>query len=131
MKCEKCDKPTSDKVIDSRELTDGTAIRRRRECLICGHRMTTYEREAIGVLQKQGLHQQDLNAITDPLELIRIATEMLKNERRKNNGDSRPGTEEIEDMGACVTGPDGGSDEAIAREDRQDVSSKQSLALAQ
>ena len=33
-----------DKVIDSREATDGAAIRRRRECLRCRRRYTTYER---------------------------------------------------------------------------------------
>ena len=33
-----------DKVVDSRSAEDGSAIRRRRECLSCGHRYTTYER---------------------------------------------------------------------------------------
>jgi transcriptional repressor NrdR len=33
-----------DKVIDSRTAEEGTAIRRRRECLECGRRFTTYER---------------------------------------------------------------------------------------
>lgn len=33
-----------DKVIDSRTSDDGAAIRRRRECLGCGRRFTTYER---------------------------------------------------------------------------------------
>ena len=33
-----------DKVIDSRTADDGAAIRRRRECLGCGRRFTTYER---------------------------------------------------------------------------------------
>lgn len=33
-----------DKVVDSRESQDGTAIRRRRECLKCEKRFTTYER---------------------------------------------------------------------------------------
>ena len=32
------------KVVDSRTADDGTAIRRRRECLECGHRFTTFER---------------------------------------------------------------------------------------
>ena len=32
------------KVIDSRPSDDNTSIRRRRECLECGHRFTTYER---------------------------------------------------------------------------------------
>jgi transcriptional repressor NrdR len=33
-----------DKVIDSRATDDGGAVRRRRECLACGSRFTTYER---------------------------------------------------------------------------------------
>lgn len=33
-----------DKVIDSRESKEGTVTRRRRECLSCGRRFTTYER---------------------------------------------------------------------------------------
>lgn len=33
-----------DKVVDSREAKEGDAIRRRRECLDCGRRYTTYER---------------------------------------------------------------------------------------
>ena len=33
-----------DKVVDSRAADDGGAIRRRRECLHCGRRFTTYER---------------------------------------------------------------------------------------
>jgi transcriptional repressor NrdR len=33
-----------DKVVDSREAQDGQATRRRRECLGCGRRFTTYER---------------------------------------------------------------------------------------
>jgi transcriptional repressor NrdR len=33
-----------DKVIDSRESKEGDVIRRRRECLSCGRRFTTYER---------------------------------------------------------------------------------------
>ena len=43
MRCPYC-KKTDDKVIDSRSSTDGTTIRRRRECLGCGRRFTTYER---------------------------------------------------------------------------------------
>jgi len=33
-----------DKVVDSRAADDGAAVRRRRECLMCGRRFTTYER---------------------------------------------------------------------------------------
>ncbi|KAB2659758.1 MAG: transcriptional repressor NrdR [Verrucomicrobia bacterium] len=42
MRCSKCD-CQEDKVIDSRTSREGATIRRRRECLGCGHRYTTYE----------------------------------------------------------------------------------------
>jgi transcriptional repressor NrdR len=43
VKCPFCSH-LDDKVIDSREARDGDLIRRRRECLKCGRRFTTYER---------------------------------------------------------------------------------------
>jgi len=42
VKCPSCGQP-DDKVIDSRSAKDGRAIRRRRECISCGSRFTTYE----------------------------------------------------------------------------------------
>ncbi len=42
MKCPKCG-VEEDKVVDSRAVRDGRAVRRRRECLACGARYTTYE----------------------------------------------------------------------------------------
>lgn len=43
MKCPFC-AHLKDKVVDSREIGSGDAIRRRRECLSCGRRFTSYER---------------------------------------------------------------------------------------
>jgi transcriptional repressor NrdR len=43
MRCPWC-AHQEDKVVDSREAQDGQATRRRRECLGCGRRFTTYER---------------------------------------------------------------------------------------
>lgn len=43
MKCPFCNN-MEDKVVDSRESKEGDAIRRRRECLACERRFTTYER---------------------------------------------------------------------------------------
>lgn len=43
MRCPYC-AGLDDKVVDSRVGEDGAAIRRRRECLTCGRRYTTYER---------------------------------------------------------------------------------------
>ena len=42
MRCPKC-AHQEDKVIDSRSARNGAVIRRRRMCLRCGHRFTTYE----------------------------------------------------------------------------------------
>jgi transcriptional repressor NrdR len=42
MKCPQCG-CLDDKVVDSRVQREGEAIRRRRQCLECGHRFTTYE----------------------------------------------------------------------------------------
>lgn len=43
MRCPHCNE-NNDKVIKSRSLAGGDCIRRRRECLICGYRFTSYER---------------------------------------------------------------------------------------
>ena len=42
MRCARCDS-TSSKVVDTRSARGGRAVRRRRECLDCGRRFTTYE----------------------------------------------------------------------------------------
>ncbi len=49
MRCPACGN-TEDKVVDSRTADDGDAIRRRRECLTCGRRFTTFERLEEAVL---------------------------------------------------------------------------------
>lgn len=54
MKCPKCGND-DDKVLDSRASKEGAAIRRRRECLKCGHRFTTHEeidREELFVIKR-------------------------------------------------------------------------------
>jgi transcriptional repressor NrdR len=43
MKCNQCHHPDT-KVIESRDVADSSAIRRRRQCTECGYRFTTYER---------------------------------------------------------------------------------------
>ena len=43
MRCPRCS-GFEDRVVDSRTAEEGAAIRRRRECLTCGRRFTTYER---------------------------------------------------------------------------------------
>lgn len=43
MRCSQCNKADT-KVIESRDVSEGEAIRRRRECTHCGYRFTSYER---------------------------------------------------------------------------------------
>ena len=52
-----------DKVIDSREKQDALTIRRRRQCLKCGNRFTTYEthKEAPQKKQPEDKNQLKLN----------------------------------------------------------------------
>ncbi len=60
MKCPYCGH-RKDKVVDSRENREGSAIRRRRECLACGRRMTTYEQiemTPIMVVKKDGRRER-------------------------------------------------------------------------
>jgi len=60
MICPYCQAKDS-RVIDSRELSSGTAVRRRRECPRCGRRFTTYERIETGglvVVKKDGRRQE-------------------------------------------------------------------------
>lgn len=59
MKCHHCGS-CENKVIESRDVADGEAIRRRRECLNCGHRFTTYERlerPTLVVVKRNGTRQ--------------------------------------------------------------------------
>ena len=56
MKCPFCGHQ-EDKVVDSRASAEGLAIRRRRECLACGKRFTTYEHvegQRLMVIKKDG-----------------------------------------------------------------------------
>lgn len=56
MKCPDCTHNDS-KVIESRDLEEGASIRRRRQCLKCGFRFTTYERSEqprLTVVKKDG-----------------------------------------------------------------------------
>jgi transcriptional repressor NrdR len=56
VRCPACSS-LEDKVVDSRTADDGSTIRRRRECLECGHRFTTFERyeeQPIVVVKRSG-----------------------------------------------------------------------------
>jgi transcriptional repressor NrdR len=61
-----------DKVVDSRMVRDGAGIRRRRECLKCSHRFTTYETiisEELKVVKRNGLREDlDRSKIRNGIE---------------------------------------------------------------
>jgi len=59
MRCPFC-RTDNDRVIDSRSIDDGANIRRRRECLACRRRFTTYERverQLLSVVKKGGVRE--------------------------------------------------------------------------
>ena len=60
MRCPKCE-GRENRVIDSREVRNGDAIRRRRVCVGCGHRFTTYEeiqRAQLQVTKRDGRREE-------------------------------------------------------------------------
>ena len=70
MKCPECGSIRSS-VVDSRVSTDGTSVRRRRECKHCSHRFTTYEM----IPRKTTMTLNDYNRISrglkDALEVLK------------------------------------------------------------
>ena len=59
MRCPRC-ACQDDKVVDSRATKEGAGVRRRRECLNCGHRFTTYEeiiKAELKVLKRDNTHE--------------------------------------------------------------------------
>ncbi len=59
MKCPFC-KNDNDRVLDSRSSQDGFAIRRRRECLVCRERYTTFEhieQTGVKIIKKDGVRE--------------------------------------------------------------------------
>ena len=67
VRCPYCSED-SDKVVDSRASVDGDAIRRRRECLECGRRFTTYER-----LEPIPLTVRKRSGVTEPFDRDKLA----------------------------------------------------------
>lgn len=76
VRCPACSS-LDDKVVDSRLADDGAAIRRRRECLGCGRRFTTFERveEAVLVVVKRSGEREPF----DMLKLVAGVTSAAKN----------------------------------------------------
>jgi transcriptional repressor NrdR len=59
VKCQKCGS-LDNKVVESRDVADNDAIRRRRECLNCSYRFTTYERlerPSLVVIKRDGTRE--------------------------------------------------------------------------
>lgn len=97
MKCPFCETPDT-KVIDSRPTEDGHAIRRRRECEVCGKRFTTYEKveELLFMVVKRDGRRETfdrskiLNGIIRACEKRPVSLEQMENvvndiERNLNN----------------------------------------------
>lgn len=72
MRCPRCGHE-EDKVVDSRPYQDGRSIRRRRECLGCGERFTTFEyveQGTLTVVKSDGRREQfDRNKLLHGLKL--------------------------------------------------------------
>ena len=72
MRCPKCGS-RDDKVIDSRQSRDSSSIRRRRQCLSCGYRFTTYEeieRSDLRVVKRDRTHE--------PFDRRKLASSLAK-----------------------------------------------------
>jgi transcriptional repressor NrdR len=106
MRCPKC-QARDDKVIDSRAIKDETVIRRRRECLVCENRFTTYEeieRDDLRVLKRDGRYEAfernkliaGINKACEKRPVSREAIERTVNEMIdeliKKHGDEIPTT---------------------------------------
>ena len=72
MRCPRCD-GTENRVVDTRTSRGGRAVRRRRECLGCGERFTTYEyveARSIQVLKRDGSSEEfDREKLTRSLRI--------------------------------------------------------------
>ncbi|MCK4916891.1 MAG: transcriptional repressor NrdR [Candidatus Omnitrophica bacterium] len=85
MKCPYCN-DSENKVIDSRETAEGLGIRRRRSCLNCEKRFTTYEyveKTRLIVIKKDGRreafnHQKILNGLLKACEKRSISIDKLE-----------------------------------------------------
>ncbi|MGQ9662636.1 MAG: transcriptional regulator NrdR [Kiritimatiellia bacterium] len=85
MRCPKCEN-LEDKVIDSRSVRNGAVIRRRRVCLGCGHRFTTYEeivRTKLRVTKRDGRYEdldrrKIINGVVRACEKRPISTEQIE-----------------------------------------------------
>jgi transcriptional repressor NrdR len=97
-----------DRVVDSRVAEDGTAIRRRRECAVCGRRYTTFERIdeiPLMVIKRSGVRQPfDRGKLIDGLrsatknrpvseEQLDVLAQEVEDELREDG--SEPSSEQV------------------------------------
>ena len=86
MKCAQCGS-NHNKVVESRDVAEGEAIRRRRECLKCGYRFTSYERlerPSLVVIKRDGtreLFSRDklMNGLQHACEKTSLSSLQLEN----------------------------------------------------
>ena len=78
MLCPKCGALES-KVVDSRSSDDGASIRRRRECLSCGTRFTTYERR-----EESPLMIQKKDGSIEPFDSAKLLRSLLTATVKRN-----------------------------------------------
>lgn len=111
MKCIFCGYPES-KVVDSRPLDEGATTRRRRECLKCGRRFTTYEKAEqtpVMVIKKDGSREAfDIDKIKRGIikacEKRNVSMDMIEEmaldieKRVQNDVESEVPVEKIGDM---------------------------------
>ena len=69
MRCPYC-RSADSRVVDSRETSDGDAIRRRRSCPQCGRRFTTVEETSLAVVKRSG--------VTEPFSRAKVVSGVRK-----------------------------------------------------
>jgi len=87
MHCQKCDGHTT--VIDSRRLKGTGDIRRRRLCMKCGERFSTYERVQAGEADPET--EDDLSKARDVYLIVEILSRLVQ--LRKNQHHEKPTAE--------------------------------------
>jgi transcriptional repressor NrdR len=92
MRCPFCKDEKGSKVLDSREASQGFVIRRRRECLACERRFTTYERmeeSALRVVKSDDTRQPfDRKKIFESLKVACAKIEGVSTERLEEVADA-------------------------------------------
>jgi transcriptional repressor NrdR len=103
MRCPKCSS-LDDRVIESRALADGRTIRRRRECIACGYRFTSYER----VEEKQLMVIKKSSGRREPFDRSKLEKGIQQAVRKRSISQSQIATiiDELEEQ-AIHEGMDG------------------------